>query len=164
MEVGMTTGSTSGASGANYDYTKESSYPRSGRDLLGGVAFLARSIDKMRAHIAGTAGEYVALRGLSQRVFDLYGLTAEQFMEVVREGGDDEAVLRRLQERGAKQPTQQEIQAHNEAVLSRGPQDEEGMQRMRANLEKMGFGDRTDVNTHVDAEDLEEGREVPRRG
>ena len=160
----MTTGSTSGASGANYDYTKESSYPRSGRDLLGGVAFLARSIDKMRAHIAGTAGEYVALRGLSQRVFDLYGLTAEQFMEVVREGGDDEAVLRRLQERGAKQPTEQEIQAHNEAVLSRGPQDEEGMQRMRANLEKMGFGDRTDVNTHVDAEDLEEGREVPRRG
>jgi len=161
MEVDMATGSTSGA---HYDYTKEGSYPRSGRDLLGGVAFLARSIDKMRAHIAGTAGEYVALRGLSQRVFDLYGLTAEQFMEVVREGGDDEAVLRRLQERGAKQPTQQEIQAHNQAVLSRGPQDEEGMQRMRANLEKMGFGDRTDVNTHVDAEDLEEGREVPRRG
>ncbi|HXI17714.1 MAG TPA: DUF5069 domain-containing protein [Chloroflexota bacterium] len=156
----MSTGSTSSA---NFDYTKEGSYPRSGRDMLGGVAFLARSIDKMRAHIAGTAGDYVAMRGLSQRVYDLYGLTAEQFMELVREGGDDEAVLRRLQERGTKQPTQQDIQAHNETVLSRGPQDEEGMQRMRANLEKLGFGDRTDVKTHVDAEDLEEGREVPRR-
>ena len=156
----MSTGSTSST---NFDYTKEGSYPRSGRDMLGGVAFLARSIDKMRAHIAGTAGDYVAMRGLSQRVYDLYGLTAEQFMELVREGGDDEAVLRRLQERGTKQPTQQDIQAHNETVLSRGPQDEEGMQRMRANLEKLGFGDRTDVNTHVDAEDLEEGREVPRR-
>lgn len=156
----MSTGNTSSA---NFDYTKEGCYPRSGRDMLGGVAFLARSIDKMRAHIAGTAGDYVAMRGLSQRVYDLYGLTAEQFMELVREGGDDEAVLRRLQERGTKQPTQQDIQAHNETVLSRGPQDEEGMQRMRANLEKLGFGDRTDVKTHVDAEDLEEGREVPRR-
>jgi hypothetical protein len=35
---------------------------------------------------------------------------------------------------------------------------------MHDNLTKLGFGDRTDVKTHIDAEDLEEGREVPRRG
>ena len=149
----------------DYDYTKQGNYPRSGRDTsVGGVVFLGRTIDKTRAHIAGTAGEYVALRGLSSRVFELYGVTPEQFEQAVRENQDDEGVLRWLQQNGTKKPTQQEIEAHNEAVLNRGPQDEEGMKRFRANLEKLGFGDRTDVKTHVDAEDLEEGREVPRRG
>ena len=46
--------------------------PRSGRDLVGGVSFLGRTIDKTRAHIAGTAGEYIALRGLSNRVFETF--------------------------------------------------------------------------------------------
>ena len=149
----------------DYDYTKQGNYPRSGRDTsAGGVVFLARTIDKTRAHVAGTAGDYVALRGLSTRVFDLYGVTPEQFEQAVRENQDDQGVVRWLEQNGTKKPSQQEIEAHNEAVLSRGPQDEEGMKRFRANLEKLGFGDRTDVKTHVDAEDLEEGREVPRRG
>jgi hypothetical protein len=149
----------------NYDYTQQGNYPRSGRDSsVGGVVFLARTIDKTRAHVAGTAGEYVALRGLSGRVFELFGVTPEQFEQAVRENQDDEGVLRALRQNGTKQPSQQEIEAHNEAVLSRGPQDEAGMQRFKANLEKIGFADRTDVKTYVDAEDLEEGREVPRRG
>src|SRR5207244_3109861 len=40
----------------DYDFTKPGSYPRSGRETLGGVVFLPRTIDKMRAHLAGTAG------------------------------------------------------------------------------------------------------------
>lgn len=147
----------------NYDYTKQGSYPRSGRDLVGGVVFLGRTIDKTRAHIAGTAGEYVALRGLSTRVFDLYGVTPEQFEEAVKQNADDAGVLRALEQKG-KKPTPQEIEAHNKTVLERGPADEAGMERMRANLTKLGFGDRTDIKTHIDAEDLEEGRTVPPRG
>ena len=146
----------------NYDYTKPGTYPRSGRDLVGGIVFLGRTIDKTRAHIAGTAGEYVALRGLSSRVFDLFGVTPEQFEQAVRENDTDEGVLRALEQAG-KKPTQEEIQAHNKTVLERGPADEAGMERFRANLAKLGFGDRTDIKTHIDAEDLEEGREVPRR-
>ena len=146
----------------NYDYTKQGNYPRSGRDLAAGVVFLGRSIDKMRADLAGTAGEYVAMRGLSQRVFDLYGVTAEQFREAVKANPDDEGVVRWLEQHG-KKPTQQEIEAHNEAVLSRGPQDEAGWERFRANLAKIGHANRTDIKTNVDAEDLEEGREVPIR-
>ena len=147
----------------DYDFTKPGNYPRSGREQLGGVAFLPRTIDKMRGHIAGTAGEYVAMRGLSSRVFDLYGVTAEQFMEAVRQNPDDEGVLRWLQQHGSKQPAPEEIEQHNRAILEAGPRDEAGLARFRANLEKLGFGDRTDVRTFVDAEDLEEGREVPRR-
>lgn len=147
----------------DYDFTKPGSYPRSGRERLGGVVFLPRTIDKARAHLNGTAGEYVALRGLSTRVFDLFGVTPEQFLEAVKQNPSDEGVLRWLQEHGTKQPTAQEIEQFNSTVLSHGPQDEQGRARFRANLEKLGFGDRTDVQTHIDAEDLEEGREVPLR-
>ena len=146
-----------------YDYTKQGNYPRSGRDMVGGIVFLGRTIDKTRAHIAGTAGEYVALRGLSSRVFDLFGVTPQQFEQAVRENDSDEGVLRALEQAG-KKPSQQEIEAHNKTVLERGPADEAGMERFRTNLTKLGFGDRTDIKTHIDAEDLEEGRDVPRRG
>jgi hypothetical protein len=147
----------------DYDFTKPGTYPRSGRETLGGVVFLARTIDKMRAQLAGTAGEYVAHRGISARVFDLFGVTAEQFEEAVRQSPDDEGVLRWLREHGTKQPTAEDLERHNDTVLHLGPQNEEGRARFRANLEKLGFGDRTDVTTSIDAEDLEEGREVPRR-
>jgi hypothetical protein len=154
----------SGSGARDYDFTKQGSYPRSGREMLGGIVFLGRTIDKMRAHIAGTAGEYNAMRGLSQTVFDLFGVSAEQFQEAVRQNPSDEGVLRWLQQHGGKQPAQQDIEAHNQAVLSRGPRDEAGLERFRNNLRNIGHPDRTDIKTFVDAEDLEEGREVPRRG
>lgn len=147
----------------DYDFTKPGSYPRSGREQLGGVAFLPRTLDKLRAHNNGTAGEYAAMRGLSTRVFDLFGVTAEQCLEAVKQNPTDEGVLRWLQEHGTKHPTAAEIEQYNSGVMSAGPQDDAGRTRFRANLEKLGFGDRTDVQTHIDAEDLEEGRQVPRR-
>jgi hypothetical protein len=147
---------------SDYDYTKPGSYPRSGRDLVGGVTFLGRTIDKTRAHIAGTAGDYVALRGLSNRVFELYGVTPEQFQDAVQSESTDEGVQRSLEQIG-KKPSAEDIERHNQTVLSAGPRDDEALGRFRTNLTKLGFGDRTDVSTHVDAEDLEEGRNVPRR-
>ncbi len=147
----------------DYDFTKPGTYPRSGREQVGGIVFLGRTIDKMRAFVNGTQGEYNSHRGLSSRVFNLFGVTPEQFEQAVRENPTDEGVLQWLQEHG-KRPSQQEIEAHNQAVLTAGPQNDEGKARFRASLERLGFGDRTDVTTFVDSEDLEEGREVPRRG
>ncbi len=147
----------------DYDFTKPGTYPRSGREQIGGVVFLPRTIDKMRAFVNGTQGEYNSHRGLSSRVFNLFGVTPEQFEQAVRENPTDEGVLEWLYQHG-KQPSQQEIEAHNQAVLTAGPQNDEGRARFRASLERLGFGDRTDVTTFVDSEDLEEGREVPRRG
>jgi hypothetical protein len=149
---------------ASYDYTKPGNYPRSGREQLGGIYFLPRTIDKMRAYVNGTVGEYNSHRGLSNRIFELFGITAEQFEQTVRQNPTDEGVLRWLQEHGTKQPSQQDIEAYNQGVLAHKPGNEEGLARFRANLEKLGFGHRTDVTTYVDAEDLEEGREVPQRG
>jgi hypothetical protein len=147
----------------DYDFTKPGNYPRSGRETLGGIAFLPRTIDKMRAYLNGTHGEYVVERGLSSRVYNLFGITWEQFRDAVRQSPTDEDVLQWLRRHAPKQPSLEEIEAHNRAILTAGPQTDEARARFRANLERLGFGDRTDVTTFVDAEDLEEGRQVPRR-
>jgi hypothetical protein len=92
----------------------------------------------------------------------LYGVTPDQFLEAVKGASDDAGVQARLEQIGRK-PSAEDIKQHNETVFAAGPRDDEAMGRFRANLTKLGFGDRTDVKTHVDAEDLEEGREVARR-
>jgi hypothetical protein len=147
----------------DYDYTKQGNYPRSGREQLNGISFLPRAIDKMRAHVNGTAGEYNALRGMSNRVFELFGVTPEQFEQAVRENPTDEGVLRWLQQHGSKKPNQQEIEAYNQTMERNAPQNDEGKARFRAALEKMGHGHRTDVTTYLDQQDLDEGRSVPQR-
>jgi hypothetical protein len=151
---------------ARYDFTRPGTYPRSGRDLLGGVVYLARAIDKMRADLAGTVGEYVAACPQSRKVYDLYGVNAVQFRDAVQQNPTDEGVLRWLQEHGPRQPGPEDVARFNETMLGDGP--DPGNAEMRAyfkeTLEAAGKGDRTDVRTFVDLQDVEEGRDVPYRG
>src|SRR3712207_2669692 len=52
--------------------------PRSPYEVLGGIVFLPRAIDKMRAHLSGTKGEYNSHFGTSERMLRvLFGLTAD---------------------------------------------------------------------------------------
>jgi hypothetical protein len=67
--------------------------PRSSRDQLGGIYFLARTIDKTRAKIQGTLGPYKIEPGISGYVFEWLGLTEEQFTEVVRNAQTDAGVV-----------------------------------------------------------------------
>lgn len=144
------------------DLTKPGNYPRSGRITLGGVVYLPRAIDKMRADVAGTVGEYIAMCPQSRRVYDFVGFTGEQLRKVVQDDSTDEGVLRALQEKASRRPGPEEVARFNEAMLSAGP-DEEMAPHFHETLEAMGRADRTDVKTFVDFQDLEEEREVPRR-
>ena len=63
--------------------------PRSGRDLLGGWAWLARLADKVRAAQAGTAGEYVAYCPLSMGFLRAAGISRSDFDQLVSEGAGD---------------------------------------------------------------------------
>src|SRR5258707_7165049 len=65
------------------DLTKQP--PRSPHDKVGGMTFLPRSIDKMRAHIAGTNGAYNAKTGYSTALFSFLGVTADEFEQIVRD-------------------------------------------------------------------------------
>jgi hypothetical protein len=67
--------------------------PRRAREMLGGLYFLARTIDKMRAKQAGTVGPYKIGPGISIYLFEGLGFTEEQFSEAVRNAkGDDDVV------------------------------------------------------------------------
>lgn len=70
--------------------------PRSARDMLGGIAFLARTIDKTRAKLQGTLGPYKVTPGISGYLFEWLGLTEAQFDGVVRDAASDDDVVRWL--------------------------------------------------------------------
>lgn len=78
------------------DLTK--SFPRSPRDRLDGIPMLPRTIDKARAYVNGTLGEYKFgdNSGYDRELFETLGIDAESFLECIRQAPDDEAVVRWL--------------------------------------------------------------------
>ena len=73
--------------------------PRGPRVLLGGLYFLARTIDKTRAKLQGTLGLYKVTPGISGYLFEWLGITEEQFTDAVRAAQDDDDVVAWLCER-----------------------------------------------------------------
>jgi hypothetical protein len=72
------------------DLTKE--FPRSPRETLAGYIHAARMLDKCRAVVAGTAGEFHFNCPLDRFLFDFTGIDAEAFKAFVATGADDAAV------------------------------------------------------------------------
>jgi hypothetical protein len=74
------------------------SFPRSPRDRLDGVPMLPRTIDKARASLNGTLGQYKFGddSGYDRALFDTLGIDAESFLECIRHSPDDESVVRWL--------------------------------------------------------------------
>jgi hypothetical protein len=72
------------------DLTRE--YPRSPRETLAGYVIAARMLDKCRAVLAGTNGEYHFNCPLDRQFLDFTGLNADQFKDFVATGADDAAV------------------------------------------------------------------------
>lgn len=67
--------------------------PRAAREMLGGLYFLARTIDKMRAKIQGTLGLYKVGPGISIYLFEWLGITEEQFEDAVRNAKHDDDIV-----------------------------------------------------------------------
>ena len=63
-------------------------FPRSMRTTLAGYAHLARMIDKCRAVLAGTEGEYIYPCPMDERLMDFAGITSEQFTAAVKDASD----------------------------------------------------------------------------
>ncbi|MCB1098166.1 MAG: DUF5069 domain-containing protein [Verrucomicrobiae bacterium] len=72
------------------DLTTE--YPRSPRELLGGYVVAARMLDKCRAVIAGTNGEYHFDCPLDNTLLSFAEISADDFRAIVETGADDAAV------------------------------------------------------------------------
>jgi hypothetical protein len=76
------------------DLTKD--FPRSPRATLLGLPMLPRTIDKARALLSSTVGEYVfgEKSSFDMALLDFLGVTPAQFLEGVRESPDDAAMTR----------------------------------------------------------------------
>ena len=71
-----------------------SSFPRSMNVKLEGYVHLARMIDKCRAVLAGTEGEYIYPCPMDDRLMEFAGITADQFTAAVKTNPTDERVAR----------------------------------------------------------------------
>mgnify|MGYP000356769269 CR=1 FL=1 len=78
------------------DLTKD--FPRSPRETLGGYVVAARALDKCRAVLAGTNGEYHFDCPLDKTFFEITGIAPEVFKAFVATGADDAAVANWIQE------------------------------------------------------------------
>jgi len=136
-------------------------YPRSVREKLAGYVHLARMIDKCRAVLAGTQGEYIYPCPMDRRLLEFAGLEADQFTQTVQARSSDQAVADWFAENAAQRP-QAEIEAWNEMMLTRGPDTEEKWQYFKSILEAVDSS-RTDIISWTDLLDLEEKRSVPKR-
>lgn len=129
---------------------------------LAGYAHLARMIDKCRAVLAGTEGEYIYPCPMDERLLEFVGITSAQFTAAVKANTTDEGVLAWFQQHA--QPHQpKELQDWNQKLLERGPSSPQSAAKFKKYLTAIDSS-RTDITAWSDLQDLEEGRVVPKRG
>ena len=137
-------------------------FPRSMRVKLEGYVHVARMIDKCRAVLAGTEGEYIYPCPMDFRLLEFAGITHEQFTAAVKTNPTDEGVANWF--RGVTTPhAPAELDEWNAMMLKRGPSTPE-KQAYFDKLRDAVDPSRTDLTAWSDLQDLEEGRVVPKRG
>lgn len=136
-------------------------FPRSMRVQLAGYAHLARMIDKCRAVLAGSEGEYIYPCPMDDRLLEFAGITSDQFTAAVQGHSTDEGVVTWF-EKQAKAHQPAELEEWNRKLLTRGPSSPESAARFRKYLSAIDPS-RTDITAWSDLQDLEEGRVVPKR-
>ena len=136
-------------------------FPRSMRTTLAGYAHLARKIDKCRAVLAGTEGEYIYPCPMDERLMDFAGITSEQFTAAVKAHSIDEGVETWFRKTARSHPAA-DLEAWNSELLARGPSSPESAERFKK-YRDAADPSRIDITAWADLQDLEEGRSVPQR-
>ncbi len=132
------------------------------RVKLEGYVHLARMIDKCRAVLAGTEGEYIYPCPMDDRLMKFAGITADQFTAAVKANPTDEARGKMVHTDGEGASSQPRWNAWNEMMLNRGPSTPEKQEYFNK-LRDAVDPSRTDLTAWADLQDLEEGRTVPKR-
>jgi hypothetical protein len=101
------------------DLTKRA--PRSGRCRLGGYALLPRMLDKGRAEIAGTIGEYHFNCPLDRHILNFLGLDAAALREQLAAGKGDGEILEWINANAKHKRTPWEIEQWSDFQQRRGP-------------------------------------------
>ncbi len=95
--------------------------PRSVRNRLGGYVLLPRMIDKGRATVAGTNGEFHYDCPLDQRIIDFLGIDATALREELATGKGDGEILEWINANAKHKRQPWKIQQWSEYMDKRGP-------------------------------------------
>jgi hypothetical protein len=131
------------------------------REKLAGYVHLARMLDKCRAVLAGTEGEYIYPCPMDERLLEFAGLTSDQFTAAVRADPTDKGIAAWFQQAAIPHGLA-ELEEWNQKLLLRGPSSPESAEKFRRCRDAVDPS-RTDITAWADLQDLEEGRVVPRR-
>lgn len=129
--------------------------PRSPRVRLGGFVILPRMLDKGRATIAGTNGEYKYACPLDQRFLDFVGIDPEALRGELAEGKGDGEVLAWILEQSKNKQNEIAAEAWSRFCEQRAPADIESRQHFNEMQSKLA-ATREDVITWFDMLDLDD--------
>ena len=81
------------------DFRDGKTFPRRGREPMGGFLWLARVYDKGRAAKAGTIHDYIYPCPMDKGMFSRWGISVGDFEDALLTCSDDAALLRWAQQR-----------------------------------------------------------------
>lgn len=99
------------------DLTRE--FPRSPREMLAGYVVAGRMLDKCRAVVAGTNGEYHYNCPLDRQFLDFTGIAPEAFQDFVATGATDDEVAEWITKQAKARPRAEVIQWNNDLRCKR---------------------------------------------
>ena len=129
--------------------------PRSVRVRLGGYVILPRMLDKGRATIAGTQGEYHYDCPTDQRFLEFAGIDAGALKKQLATGKGDGEILQWIQKNAKHKRTESEIAAWTAHCEQRAPADVESRDFFQSEHQKIG-PKREDIVTWFDYLDLDD--------
>jgi hypothetical protein len=103
-------------------------FPRSPRETLAGYVIAARTLDKCRANLAGTAGEYHFNCPLDNFFFGFAEISGEEFKDFVATGASDEEVARWVEQKAKQKPRIEIIKWNNDWRYKRISEMPDGIQ------------------------------------
>ena len=143
------------------DLTK--SYPRSVNDKIFGVVQIARTIDKAKASLAGTLGEYDYDCPMDKHIFEFLGINAGQLTDAIKNAKSDAEIEAFIKPYAAKKSAAEIEKFNFQSRLEYGPAagtpGYDYFMKMRGDVAP----DRKDVTAWADLLDLDEKRPVPQR-
>ena len=138
------------------DLTKTA--PRSRRKVLAGYVVAARALDKCRAVVAGTAGEYHFDCPLDNIFFDFAGIKAEEFKSLVATGACDDEVAKWITSNAKENSLEEIVQWNNSLRYKRISEMPVELQVFLETYIADFIPEDRVINYWFDVYDIEEGR------
>ena len=130
--------------------------PRSPRQRLGGYVLLPRMLDKGRAEIAGTSGEYHYNCPLDQRILNFLGLDPGALREQLATGKGDGEILQWISENAQHKHTPWEIEPWSDFQQRRGADSDAETLQIFAEMVGALTKTREDIKGWLDLLDLDD--------